>query len=72
MARENKMLEEDIEKLGLNEKINQILITNNILKVKELSNKTKTKLKSIGLVRNQISEVEVRLQLTGLDLKGNY
>ena len=39
---------------------------------KELANQSKTKLKDIGLLGYQISEIEVKLQLEGLDLKGNY
>ena len=43
-----------------------------IIQVKQLANQSKTKLKDIGLLGYQISEIEVKLQLEGLDLKGNY
>ncbi len=67
-----KILDEDIEILNLDEDTVKILKQNKIIKVKQLANKTKTRLKDIGLLGYQISEIEVKLQLEGLDLKGNY
>ena len=49
-----------------------LLKENNILKIKQLVNKTKTNLKTIGLLGYQISEIEIKLQLVGYDLKGNH
>ena len=66
------MLEENIEKLNLKKDIEEILKENNILKIKQLVNKTKTNLKTIGLFGYQISEIEIKLQLVGYDLKGNH
>ena len=66
------MLEENIEKLNLKKDIEEILKENNILKIKQLVNKTKTNLKTIGLLGYQISEIEITLQLVGYDLKGNH
>ena len=66
------MLEEKIEKLNLKKDIAEILKENNILKIKQLVNKTKTNLKTIGLLGYQISEIEIKLQLVGYDLKGNH
>ena len=63
------MIDKDIEKLKLNEQIIEILEENKIIKINQLVNKTKTKLKEIGLMGYQISEIEVKLQLEGLDLK---
>lgn len=66
------MLESEIEKLQLKEEINKILKKNKIIKVKQLTNKTKTQLKEIGLLGYQISEIEIKLQLSGYDLKSNH
>lgn len=63
------MLDENIEKLKLDIEIVKILKRNKIVKIKQLTNKTKTKLKEFGLVGYQISEIEIKLQLEGLDLK---
>lgn len=67
-----EILDKDIEILKLNIDIVKILKKNKIIKVKQLANKTKTKLKDIGILGYQISEIEIKLQLEGLDLKGNY
>jgi len=67
-----EILDKDIEILKLNIDIVKILKKNKIIKVKQLANNTKTKLKDIGLLGYQISEIEIKLQLEGLDLKGNY
>jgi DNA-directed RNA polymerase alpha subunit len=66
------ILDKDIDILKLNEDTVNILKKNKIIKVKQLANKSKTKLKDIGLLGDQITEIEVKLQLEGLDLKGNY
>lgn len=66
------MLESEIEKLQLNEEITKTLKKNKITKIKQLTNKTKTQLKEIGLLGYQISELEIKLQLAGFDLKSNY
>lgn len=67
-----EILDKDIEILKLNIDIVKILKKNKVIKVKQLANKTKTKLKDIGLLGYQISEIEIKLQLEGLDLKGNH
>lgn len=67
-----KILDEDIDILKLNIDTVETLKKNKIIKVKQLANKSKTKLKDIGLLGYQITEIEVKLQLEGLDLKGNY
>ena len=66
------MLESNIETLQLNREINEILKKNKISKIKQLTNKTKTQLKDIGLLGYQISEIEIKLQLTGFDFKSRY
>lgn len=64
------ILEDDIDVLKLNADIVEILKKKKITQVKQLANQSKTKLKDIGLLGYQISEIEVKLQLEGLDLKG--
>lgn len=67
-----EILDKDIEILKLNIDTIKTLKKNKIIKVKQLANKSKTKLKDIGLLGYQISEIEIKLQLEGLDLKGTY
>jgi len=63
------MLDEAIEKLRLDNETVKILKRNKIVKIRQLTNKTKTKLKELGLAGYQISEIEIKLQLEGFDLK---
>lgn len=66
------ILEDNIDVLKLNADIVEVLKKKKIIQVKQLTNQSKTKLKDIGLLGYQISEIEVKLQLEGLDFKGNY
>lgn len=63
------MLDEAIEKLRLDNETVKMLKRNKIVKIRQLTNKTKTKLKELGLAGYQISEIEIKLQLEGFDLK---
>ena len=51
---------------------NQVLEENKITYFKQLCGKTKTQLKNIGLSYKEICDIEIKLQLEGLDLKNNY
>ena len=66
------ILEDNIDVLKLNADIVEVLKKKKIIQVKQLANQSKIKLKDIGLLGYQISEIEVKLQLEGLDLIGNY
>lgn len=68
----NNVLEENIDILKLNSETLIILKKNKITKIRKLANKTKTELKNLGLLGYQISEIELKLQLEGLDLNGRY
>ena len=57
------ILEDNIDVLKLNPDLVEVLKKKKIIKVKQLANQTKTKLKDIGLLGYQISEIEVKLQL---------
>ena len=67
-----EMLEKDISILKLNNEIVDLLQKNKITKIESLVNKSKTELKNLGLMGYQISEIELKLQLEGLDLNGKY
>lgn len=66
------ILEDNIDVLRLSTDLVEILKKKKLTKVKQLANKTKTQLKDIGLLGYQISEIEIKLQLEGLNLKGNH
>ena len=66
------ILEDNIDVLKLNADSVEILKKKKLTKVKQLTNKTKTQLKDMGLLGYQISEIEIKLQLEGLNIKGNH
>ena len=67
-----EILEKDINILKLNNEIVDVLQKNKITKIESLANKSKTDLKNLGLMGYQISEIELKLQLEGLDLNWKY
>ncbi len=64
-----KILEEDINILELNKNVNEKLKENNINKIKELCSMTKADLRNISFEQNDINNIEIHLQLNGLDIK---
>lgn len=61
-------LTQSIDKLEISKEIKELLKSNKICSLYELVKKNKNNLKKIGLNPNQISQVEIQLQLSGLDL----
>ena len=66
---ETKLLEKDISFLSLNKNINERLKENNIYTIKELCSMTKSDLRELSLEQNEINNIEIHLQLNGLDIK---
>jgi len=65
-------LNKTLNELKLNKATEELLEGNKITQLKQLCNKTKTQLKNIGLSYKEICDIEIKLQLQGLDLKNNY
>lgn len=61
-------LTKSIDKLELSKEIKELSKSNKICSLYELVKMNKNNLKKIGLNPNQISQVEIQLQLNGLDL----
>lgn len=57
-----------IDKLKISDDIKKLLKENKICRLYELVNRNKNNLKKIGLTPAQISQIEIELQLNGLDL----
>lgn len=67
-----KILNENVERLNVSCKLIELLKQNKITKISQLCNKTKTNLRNINLTNAEIAQIEIELQLLGLDLKNNY
>ena len=67
-----KILNENVERLNISCKLIELLKQNKITKISQLCNKTKTNLRNINLTNAEIAQIEIELQLLGLDLKKNY
>lgn len=65
-------LKESIDKLKIHKEVKELLKSNKICSLYELVNKNKNNLKKIGLTSYQISQLEIQLQLNGLDLNMKY
>lgn len=61
-------LKQSIDKLRLPKEINVLLKNNKICSLYDLVKCNKKSLKKIGLEPTQISQIEIQLQLEGLDL----
>ena len=68
----DKILNENVYRLNISCKLISLLKQNKITKLSQLCNKTKTNLRDIKLTNQEISQVEIELQLLGLDLKNSY
>lgn len=68
----SEVLEKNLDILKLDNETVTILKKHRITKIESLANKSKTDLKKLGLMGYQISEIELKLQLEGLDLNGDY
>lgn len=61
-------LKQSIDKLKIPLEVQKLLKSNKICSLYELVKKNKKQLKKIGLDPVQISQIEIQLQLQGLDL----
>lgn len=66
-----KILENDVNELKLNSKIYSKLIDNNIDTIGKLCNYTRSDLRNLDFVQSDIQSIVIKLQLNGLDIKGN-
>lgn len=66
---EEKMSKQKIERLDISDSAMNILKENKITTIGQLCKKSKTDLRDIQLVQNDVNKIEIELQLLGLDLK---
>lgn len=68
MAKKNIYVDKDINILGLDKEIEDILRKNNIVTIENIWIMNRKKLKELGLKDNDIKQITIKLQLLGLDL----
>ena len=66
-----KILENNVNDLNLNSKICSKLIRNIIDTIGKLCNYTKSDLRNLDFIQSDIQSIVIKLQLKGLDIKGN-
>lgn len=68
---ENKILKNDVEELNLNNNICSKLKINKIDTIGKLCSQTRKELRNLDFVQSDIQSIVIKLQLKGLDIKGN-
>ena len=68
---EENLLDKNINTLDISINILTLLENNNIVLIEQLCQNTKTSLRNIGLSMQEINQIEIALQLLGLDLANN-
>lgn len=68
---EQKLKNQSINRLDVNDNILNILKEKEIDTIGELCSKSKTDLKNLGLLPNESNKIEVELQLMGLNLRNS-
>lgn len=68
---ENEILKDNIQKIRLDKNMTKILYERNIKTLGDLCNQSKTDLRKINLQGSQIRDIEIKLQLNGLNLRNN-
>ena len=71
MMETNKYFNQYIDRLDVNQNALEKLKANEIITLGKLSKYKKSQLKDFGLQQNEISKIEVELELLGLSLKGS-
>jgi DNA-directed RNA polymerase alpha subunit len=67
----NKYFGQFVDRLDVNQNALDTLKENKINTLGQLGNYKKSQLKDMGLLQNEISKIEVELELLGLGLKGS-
>lgn len=64
-----KLKQQNIQRLDINDNTIEKLKQSKIINIGQLCKKSKTDLKKMNLLQNEISKIEIELQLLGLNLK---
>lgn len=67
-----KIVNQNIDRLDISCNSIQLLKDNKIIFIKQVCKMSKKELKSLGLLTNEIRQIELQLQLQGLNLNTKY
>ncbi len=68
---DEKIRKQSIDRLNISVNATNILKENKINTIEQLCRKNKNDLKKLNLISNEISKIEIELQLLGLNLKNS-
>ena len=68
---EDKILKQNISRLGISDNSLDILKNKNIIMIEQLCKKSKTELKDMELSQSDIRKIEIELQLLGYNLRNS-
>ncbi len=68
---EDKILKQNISRLGISDNALDILKNKNIIMIEQLCKKSKTELKDMELSQSDIRKIEIELQLLGYNLRNS-
>lgn len=68
---EEKISKQKIERLDISDDATNILKENNINTIGQLCKKSKTDLRKMQILQNDINKIEIELQLLGLNLRNS-
>lgn len=66
--RKQVILEKEIQELGVNQKVEKVLVDNGVNTIQDVWVLKRTDLKKKGLSDSDIMQITIKLQLNGLDL----
>lgn len=66
--KKQEILEKDIQELGINQKLEKVLVNDGVTTIQDVWMLKRTDLKKKGLSDSDIMQITIKLQLNGLDL----
>jgi len=70
-AMDNKLFEQSISRLNMDDYLVNILAQNNITTLGQLSSKSKKQIKSFGIEQGVVNKIEIELELLGMCFKNS-
>lgn len=68
---DEKLNKQNIDRLDISDNCIELLKDNNIKTIGQLCKKSKTDLKKLNLVQEEVNKIDIELQLLGLNLRNS-